>query len=420
MITRELYLAEIRQFIGTPFIKVLTGLRRCGKSTILEMLREELLASGIAEEAVIFINFEMYDEEELNALDIPRLVNAKKTERVYLLLDEVQLLPRWERAVNAVFAGKKADIFITGSNSRLLSSELATLLAGRYVQFTIRTLSFTEYLDFVRVMGNGAAATDSPGLQSSPQSLFWDYLKQGGFPGIHYLNNRDTALVYKPVSDIFSAVVLKDVIQRNSLRNVDLLERILRFLFDNTGNMVSARSISDYFKSQKRTVSVDTVLEYTAALEGAYSIEKVRRYDIRGRKILNVREKYYSGDIAFIHALLGYDDRRLPGVLENIVYSELRRRGYEAFVGQYDDKEIDFVAVKKNEKLYVQVCYLINNDPAVIDREFGNLLKIKDQHPKCVISLDPRWSSGIEGVQHHYLPDWLCPTPHPAFSGTDR
>jgi predicted AAA+ superfamily ATPase len=407
MIKREFYLSQVRQFIGTPFIKVLSGLRRCGKSSILEMIREELLDSGVTEEDIIFINFETYDEGELNAKDVSRQIkeHCKKRERVYLLLDEVQLLPGWERVVNAAFAGKKTDIFITGSNSRLLSSELATLLSGRYVQFTIRTLSFTEYIDFIQ-KGKGKGKVSGRAAGDST-SLFWDYLRQGGFPGIHYLRSMESSMVYKTVSDIFSAVVLKDVIQRNKLRNVDLLERIIRFLFDNTGNMVSARGISDYFKNQKRTVSVDTVLEYIVALESSYSIEKVRRYDIRGKKLLNVREKYYSGDIAFIHALLGYDDRRLPGILENIVYGELRRRSYEVFVGQYGDKEIDFVATKENEKIYVQVCYLINNDEAVINREFGNLLKIKDQYPKYVLSLDANWSTNISGVRHCYIPDFL-------------
>jgi predicted AAA+ superfamily ATPase len=217
----------------------------------------------------------------------------------------------------------------------------------------------------------------------------------------------DGALIYKAVSDIFSTVVLRDVMQRNTIRNTDMLERIIRFVFDNTGSLFSARSISDCFKNQGRKLSVDTVLEYIAALESAYIIEKVRRYDIKGKKLLNVKEKYYSADVSFIHALLGYNDSRISGVLENIVYLELKRRGYEVFTGQFDDREIDFVCTKQGEKIYVQVAYIIGDDEKVIKREFGNLLKIEDQFPKYVISFDKNRTSGMEGVRHIYLPDFL-------------
>jgi predicted AAA+ superfamily ATPase len=399
-IIRESYLSQIRDFIGTPFIKVLCGIRRCGKSTILELLKEELVRSGASEEDIIYINLELYETEDLIPSRLSGEIKSrmKGREKVFVLLDEVQLLDGWERVVNALFAGKKADIFITGSNSGLLSSELATLLSGRYVQFHIRPLSFAEYLAFRKILG---------GRNIEGTDAMWEYLRLGGFPGIHYLKEMNGTLVYKTVSDIFSAVVLKDVLQRNKLRNADLLERIIKFLLDNTGNMISANSMSVFFKNQKRKISVDTILEYIAALEGACVIEKVRRWDIRGKKLLNVREKYYSADVSFIHALLGYDDRRLPGVLENIVYSELRRRGYDVFVGQYDDREIDFVAVREGGRIYVQVTYLINNDPLIIEREFGNLLKIKDQYPKYVVSLDEHRSSSVEGVRHVYLPEFL-------------
>jgi predicted AAA+ superfamily ATPase len=308
------------------------------------------------------------------------------------------MLPGWERVVNAFFASKKAEIFITGSNSQMLSSELASLLSGRYIQFVIRPLSFAEYLDFTRGIRN--IPTDDPA------SFIQEYISFGGFPAIHYLKEMDSTLIYKAVSDIFSTVVLRDVMQRNTIRNTDMLERIIRFVFDNTGSLFSARSISDYFKSQGRKLSVDTVLEYIASLESAYIIEKVRRYDIKGKKLLNVKEKYYSADVSFIHALLGYNDSRISGVLENIVYLELKRRGYEVFTGQFDDREIDFVCTKQAEKIYVQVTYTMG-DAKVIKREFGNLLKIEDQFPKYVISFDKNRTSGMEGVRHIYLPDFL-------------
>jgi predicted AAA+ superfamily ATPase len=400
-IKRDLYLSQIRQFMGVPFIKILTGIRRCGKSTILELLREEIIASGVSPGAVIHINMETYELEDISTkkftADIKKRIKGEG--RVYLLLDEVQMLPGWERVVNSFFASKKAEIFITGSNSQMLSSELASLLSGRYIQFVIRPLSFAEYLDFTRGIRNIPA--------DDPEPFIREYIRSGGFPVIHYLKDLNSELIYKAVSDIFSTVVLRDVMQRNTIRNTDMLERIIRFVFDNTGGLFSARSISDYFKNQGRKLSVDTVLEYIAALESAYVIEKVRRYDIKGKKLLNVKEKYYGADVSFIHALLGYNDSRIAGVLENIVYLELKRRGYEVFTGQYDDREVDFVCTRQGEKVYIQAAYTIGDDAKTIRREFGNLLKIEDQFPKYVISLDKNRTSGVEGVRHIYLPDFL-------------
>ncbi|MDR0909801.1 MAG: ATP-binding protein [Spirochaetaceae bacterium] len=402
MIERNAYIKQLAAYIDTPFIKVLSGIRRSGKSGILELLREHLVKAGKPEESLIYINFEVWEEERLNSAAARRHIKALigDMQRVYLLLDEVQLLPGWERVVNAFFAEGKCDIYITGSNSKLLSSELSTLLSGRTVQFTVRTLSFSEFIDFT----NGFSTEDEK-QKSSPG--IWDYIRRGGFPGIHYLKNADDTLVYKTVQDIFAAVVLKDVLERNNLRNPDLLERVTRFLLDNTGSLISARSISNYFKSQNRSISVETILDYIAALEAAYAVEKVRRYDVQGKSILNVREKYYPADISFIHALLGFDTRRLPGVMETLVFHELRRRGYEVFTGQLGDKEIDFVATKDSEKIYIQTTYLINNDAEIIKREFGNLLAIPDQYPKLVLSLDEHWKGTVEGVRHQHLGEWL-------------
>jgi predicted AAA+ superfamily ATPase len=302
--------------------------------------------------------------------------------------------------VNAFFAEKKADIYVTGSNSKMLSSDLATLLSGRYVQLTLRTLSEADYFDFTKTLQSGSG-------ENHTEATVWDYIRRGGFPGIHYLKNAADEMVYKTVQDIFGTIVLRDVLERSKLRNADLLERVIRFLLENTGNLISARSIAHYFKSQQRSVSVDTILEYISALESAYIFEKVRRYDIQGKSVLNVREKYYPADISFIHAILGYDMRHIPGVMETLIYHELRRRGYEVFVGQLKDREIDFIATKGAEKRYIQAAYLINNDETVIQREFGNLLDIPDQFPKTVVSLDKNWTSGIKGVRHQYLEDWL-------------
>ncbi|MDR1212348.1 MAG: ATP-binding protein [Spirochaetaceae bacterium] len=397
-IIRQSYLDQIRPFIGAPFIKILTGIRRCGKSTVLELLETELARMGVRAEKIIYINLETWAPGELSSKKLFEAIQSRQAKEglSYILLDEVQLIEGWERVVNALFAGKRADITLSGSNSKLLSSELATLLSGRYVQFTIRTLSFAEYGDFARQIG---------GRNPETKAALREYLQWGGFPGIHYLKEMQSSLVYKTVSDIFSSVVLRDVMRRNRLRNADMLERIIHFLFDNTGNMVSAASIAAYFKNQKRKVSVDTVLEYINALEGACVLEKVSRFDIKGKRLLEAREKYYCADISLVNALLGYDDRRLPGLLENLVYLELKRRLYDVYVGILANSEIDFIAVKGNEKAYFQVCYKISRES--IEREFGNLLKIKDQYPKYVVSLDEDWTSNVDGVRHIYLSDFL-------------
>jgi predicted AAA+ superfamily ATPase len=359
------------------------------------MLKEKLKKSILID----FDDFEYLDiKDDIKLKNLLKKIEYKKYSAI--LLDEIQNVENWERVVNAIAKDGEIDIYITGSNSRLLSSELATLLSGRFVQFTVRPLSFAEFLDFRRELKSGIG-------EHCAAATVWDYIRRGGFPGIHYLRDADDSMVYKTVQDIFAAVVLKDVIERNNLRNPDLLERVARFLLDNTGNLISARSLSNYFKSQNRSISVDTILEYIAALEAAYAAEKVRRYDVQGKNILNVREKYYPADVSFIHALLGYDSRHLPGVMETLVYHELRRRGWEVFVGQLGDKEIDFVATKGGEKTYIQVTYLINNDDEIIQREFGNLLAISDQHPKLLLSLDEHWSGNIEGVRHQYLGNWL-------------
>jgi predicted AAA+ superfamily ATPase len=407
LVKREAYLSEIRKYLAAPFIKILSGIRRSGKSSILELLRDELGQNGKAQDNVIYINLETWEPESLSAGNLSKVLktrlgslrgNRAATKKPTILLDEVQYVAGWERTVNALFAAKAADIFITGSNSKLLSSELATLLSGRYVRFTIRPLSYSEFLNFSRTLGK---------RRIDSREGIWDYLRWGGFPGIHYFNEISDSLVYKTVADIYSAIVLKDVIERNKLRNADFLDRLVKFLFDNVGSMVSARSISAYFKNQKRSIGVDTVLDYIGALQNAFIFEKCPRWDIRGKKLLNVREKYYVADISFINAVLGYDDRRVQGLIENVIYAELRRRHYDVFVGQLEDAEIDFIASRGVEKLYIQAVYLINNDKKIIDREFGNLLKIKDQYPKYVVGLDPRWSTQIEGVKYYYLPDFL-------------
>jgi predicted AAA+ superfamily ATPase len=398
LVPRNTYLQQIEPFINKPFIKIFAGIRRSGKSSILRLLRHRLLQRSVPDERILLID---YEDFETAALDTPKklhdFIEAKLPgdEPGYLLLDEIQRLDGWENVVNSLFAKNRLDIYITGSNSKLLSSELATLLTGRYVEFPIQTLSLAETLDFCESPASEAAI------------VLDEYLRIGGFPGIQSIASQTSEVIYRAIKDIYSSIVLLDVVERNKIRNIDTLERLVRFLFDNVGNLFSAKKISGYLISQGRKVSEETVYNYIYALEGAYVIIKAPRYDIQGKAYLSVQEKYYAADIGLIHSLVGQDVRRLPGVLENVVFNELRLRGYEVGVGKLADKEVDFVAQKAGEKLYVQVCYQLGIEQSTIDREFGPLLAIPDQYPKYVVSLDSQWNDNYEGVQRLHLADFL-------------
>jgi predicted AAA+ superfamily ATPase len=302
--------------------------------------------------------------------------------------------------VDALFASKKADIYLTGSNSKMLSSELATYLSGRYVAFTIQPLSFGEFLVFENELESGT------GTQDKKTSLN-RYLEIGGFPALHQITGINTPIAYKALQDIYASIILRDVVERNNIRHIDLLERLLRFLFDNQGHLFSAKSISAFLKNERRKLSEETIYIYIAALEAALIIRKAPRYDIRGKALLAVQEKYYAGDNGLINALLGFNEQRLPGIMENTVFQELKRRGYDVYVGKFGDKEIDFVGLRQNEKIYVQVCYRLGIDPKLIEREFSPLLAIKDNYPKYVVSLDERWTNNREGVRWLNLADFL-------------
>lgn len=401
VIQREIYLEKIRPFIDKPIIKVLTGLRRSGKSSILELLRNEFLRRGTAEEQIIFMDFENLDYMDIDSpvkLDAHVKNNMLKDKPCYVLLDEVQEVPDWEKAVNSLMASTKADIYITGSNSHLLSSELATLLAGRYVEINVNTLSFREYLLF-KEERTGIKPADIHGELNH-------YIRTGGFPVIH-LSDYPLEAGYNIVRDIFSSCILKDTVERHRIRNTEMLERIVKFVFDNVGNTFSAKKVADYFKSQQRRVDLNTVYNYLNALEGAFIIRKIQRYDLQGKAILQTNEKYFVGDHSLLYAMTGYKDRQISGILENIVMHELVLRGYTVFIGKWRDREIDFIAERQNEKIYLQVAYRMSDSPGFIDREFGPLLQIRDHYPKYVVSLDDFWQDNIEGVRHIHLADFL-------------
>lgn len=401
MIQRELYLKQIRPFIDKPFVKVLTGIRRCGKSSILMMVRDELEQNGVVPENIVYINFENLDFADLDTAEkLHKHLKAHMTGegRYYVLLDEIQEVKHWEKAVNSLLSSANADLYITGSNSRLLSSELATYIAGRYVEIKISTLSFREYLLFKEVRTGEKPANIREEIRS--------YIRLGGFPAVH-IGDYDEDVAYRIVNDIYSSAILRDTIQRHKIRNIELLERVVKFVFDNIGNTFSAKNVADYFKSQQRKVDLNTVYNYLSALESAYIIRKIPRYDIKGREILQTNEKYYIGDQSLAYAVMGYKDRMISGILENIVMLELERRGYRVCVGKLYTKEVDFIAEQKNDKVYIQVSYTPTVSQETIDREFAPLLAVKDHYPKYVVTMDDFWRDNVEGVRHKHLAEFL-------------
>jgi predicted AAA+ superfamily ATPase len=399
MIARKFYIKQIEPFIDKPFIKVLTGLRRSGKSSILSLLKDTLVERGIKKESIIHVNLESFQFRHLDtdvAIYTYLQTQIHENERVYILLDEIQEVENWERAVNAMLVDFNADIYITGSNSRLLSSELSTFLTGRYVEFHIQTLCFEEFLEFRKVRGIE---------DKNQREAFNEFRKYGGFPVLHTMD-YDLETAYKIVFDIYSSAILRDTVQRNNIRDTEMLERIVKFVFDNVGNSVSAKNIADYFKGQQRKIDLNTVYNYLKALESSFIIYRIPRYDVKGKEILKTQEKYFVGDIALVHAMTGLKDRNAAGILENIVMLELRRRNYKVYVGKLYTKEIDFIAEKGNEKIYVQVC-LKMEEASTIEREFKPLLKIKDNYPKYVVSLDEEWTDNVDGVKHLHIADFL-------------
>lgn len=400
MIKRDLYLDKIKPFIDKPFIKVITGIRRCGKSTILMMLKEEILKNKIDDTNIVYINFEsmLYsDIDDSKKLYLYVKEQIKNSDKYYLFFDEIQEVKDWEKAINSFLIDFNCDIYITGSNSKLLSSELATYLTGRYIEINVNTLSFNEYLNFRKQINH----LDDINIKDELKR----FIRLGGFPAVH-TGNYDIESAYKIVNDIYSSALLRDTIQRYKIRNIELLERIVKFVFDNIGSTFSANNIAKYFKSQQRNVDINTVYNYLNALESSFIIQKVSRYDIAGKNILKTNEKFYLADQSLKYATMGYKDRAISGVLENIVYLELKSRGYDICIGKLGDTEVDFIAEKQNEKVYIQVSYVLV-DESTIEREFRPLLKIKDHYPKYVVTMDDFFEDNIDGVKHINLADFL-------------
>ena len=401
MIKRNLYLEEIKKYINKPIIKVITGMRRSGKSMILKLIQEELEKMGIVKENIIYMNFEslvfidIKDFEALYKHIIKKTFNKKG--KIYILLDEIQEVKGWEKAINSFLVDLDVDIYITGSNANLLSSELATYIAGRYIEIKIYPLSFQEYIDF--------ASENNKKTPLSIDEYFYQYLNFGGLPGIHIFNyNKEE--IYQYLADVYNSILLRDVIARNNIRDIELLERVVLYIMDNIGNTFSAKSISDFLKNQGRKLSIETIYNYLKALENAFIISKVQRYDIKGKNILETQEKYYLSDLGFRNAKLGYQSNDISSYLENIIFLELLRRKYKVNVGKENNKEVDFIANLRDENLYLQVTYLLAS-PETIEREFSPLKAIKDNYPKMVLSMDNLPESNIEGIKRKRIIDFL-------------
>lgn len=401
MVKRELYLKEIRNFMDKPVIKVITGMRRSGKSMILKLMSQELLEKGIKSENIIYINFESLmfsDLTEFKKLYQYIIEKSQKLNgKIYILLDEIQEVEHWEKAINSFMVDLDCDIYITGSNANLLSSELATYIAGRYIEIKIYPLSFSEYIDFAKIQ--------NPERELTKDQYFEEYLEFGGLPGIHNFNyNKNN--IYQYLSDIYSSILLKDVIIKNNIRDVELLERIVLYIFDNIGNTFSAKNVSDFLKNQGRKISRETVYNYLKALESAYILSRVQRYDIKGKAILETMEKFYLTDLGFRHAKLGYRPNDIAGYLENIVYLELLRRKYTVNIGKLSTKEIDFIGTFQEKIIYIQVTYLLAS-PETVEREFSPLKNIGDNHPKYVLSMDNIGEYNIDGIIRKKVVDFL-------------
>ena len=394
MIIRQHYLNMLKIYRDVPLVKILAGIRRCGKSTILEMLRDDLLKSGIVADHIISMRYTSEDYDDgMTDKDMYQGIKERMTGdgRCYLLLDEVQEIAGWEKAVNSLLENADTDIYVTGSNSKLMASEISTYLTGRYVSIPVYTLSFSEYLEFKK-------------SDSRPQKeLLNEYLRMGGFP-IVALGNFDERSSYQIVEGIYNSVINNDITKRHHVTNFDLFNRVVKYIVENVGKTFSANAIAKFLKSEGRSLSVEAVYNYLNWLEKAFVIYRCQRYDLQGKSVLKTQEKFYLADASLKYCMMGFNPKSLAAMLENIVYFELRRRGYEVYIGKNETKEIDFVAVRRDERIYVQVCRSL---PEEADRETANLLEIKDHYPKYVVTLDEFASGNINGVKIVHLADFL-------------
>lgn len=393
MILRPGYINAIEPFIDSPIVKILAGVRRCGKSTILEMVAAELEKRGIAKENIIErryneIMYEDFSAKEMYS-DIKTAISDKG--RCYLLLDELQEIKGWEKVINDLLENSDVDIYVTGSNSKLMSSEISTYLTGRYVTIPVYTLSLREYLTFKNK------------AESQARDMFDEYVQYGGFPLVG-ISSFDTKSAYQIVDGIYASVITRDISKRHKIRNKELFDRVVRYVIENVGMTFSANTIVKFLKSENRSLSVETIYNYLKWLGEAFIIYPCQRYDLQGKAVLKTQGKYYLSDISIKYSQMGFDTKMLSAVFENIVYLEMKRRGYEVYIGKNNTKEIDFVAVRRDERIYVQVCVQL---PDGSDRETANLMDIKDHYHKYVVCRDPLALGNDNGIEIVHIADFL-------------
>ncbi len=394
MIIRPYYMERLRTYRDVPLVKILAGIRRCGKSTILEMLRDDLLSCGIHTDHIIRIRYTSEDlDDGMTDKDMYNTIKEKMTGsgRYYLLLDEVQEIDGWEKAVNSLLENADTDIYVTGSNSKLMSGEISTYLTGRYVSIPVYTLSFAEYLEFKKERN------------FSTRELLNEYIRMGGFPIVAF-GQFDQRSAYQIVEGIYHSAITNDITRRHNIANFALFNRVVKYVVENVGKTFSANAIVKFLKSEGRSLSVEAVYNYLEWLEKAFVIYRCPRYDLQGKSVLKTQEKFYLADSSFKYCIMGFNPKSIASMLENIVYFELRRREYEVYIGKNEAREIDFVAVRRDERIYVQVCRVL---PEESDREVANLLEIRDHYPKYVVTLDEFAAGNINGVKIVHLADFL-------------
>lgn len=394
MIPRPYYLDLLNRYKDLPLVKILAGIRRCGKSTILEMFCENLIQSGISKDHIIQRRYTSEDFDN-GMTDKDMYEDIKKEikdgKKYYLLLDEVQEVIDWEKSINSLLENFSTDIYVTGSNSKLMSREISTYLSGRYVEIPVYTLSFSEYLVF------------KEGTDLSKKDLLMEYIRTGGFPIIadHDLDERSS---YQIVEGIYHSVITNDITKRFNIKNYDLFNRVVKFIVENVGKTFSVNTIVKYLKGEGRSLTTESIYNYLEWLEKAFVIYRCSRYDLQGKSILKTQEKFYLADSSLKYCILGFNPRSIAAMLENIVYFELLRKGYSVFIGKNERKEIDFVGVKQDKRIYVQVCRRLPDDS---DREINNLLELSDNFPKYVVTMDEMDVGNVHGVQIVHLMDFL-------------
>ena len=398
LIDRPMYVDKIMAYTDTPFVKVLTGMRRCGKSTILKMIMNKLRTErNIPDERIVSCRYDSMEYEDMTIKEMFTDLKARlsPTGKTYLFLDEVQEIAGWERVVNSLASDYDVDLYVTGSNSRMMSSEISTYLTGRYIAFRIYTLSFAEYLTFKQ----------SYGAVGNPKTELAEYVRLGGFPATR-LQSYSQDEIYTIVRDIYNSTIFSDIVKRNQVRKIDQLERVVKYTFNNVGNTFSAKSVSDYLKSENRKLDNETVYSYLEKLEKAYLLHRCSRYNLQGKDILKTQEKFYLADTSLRYSVLGYHSDTVASSLENVVYLELCRRGYSVYIGKTNNGEIDFVATRQNEKLYVQVTQSIGSEKTE-KREYRRLLEISDNYPKYVLTTDEFAGGNYEGIKTMHIADFL-------------